>query len=695
MASPVLRGSERARPLTLAGGEQPVAGWIWPRVAPRAAVVLIHGLRSHARWFAATADALADRDLAVYAVDRRGSGSSPGRNGDIHHYRSWFDEVDRMVDAARADHPGVPIHLVGHCFGANVALGAVLCRPDPVASLILLTPGLRISADYRPLDKARVALCGLIAPQRRFPVPQAPALFSADPAVVGWIAADGLGATALSARCLLQIGRMTRWLRRHLDDLAVPLLVVDAARDRISDTAANAALFDRCLPGRVERVTFDAEHFLLAEPCRGDVVDTISRWVDGQHRSGGRATRPAVARPVRAGRADVAVVRAVEVRTAELPFRFTFGHAEAQRAASTNVYVKVVLDDGTVGFGEGVPRPYVTGETAETAAATVTVRHAPALIGASLAGPDDVAPLLDGLAARIGPDVPGAAWCAVELAVLDAAGRRFGRPVSAWLGPTRTTELTYDAVVPFTGRNAVVPLALAIRAAGISQVKVKVGRDVDVDIDRLRLLRRLLGREVDLRVDANGAWTAEETLAVLERMRRFRISLVEQPVAARDLDGLARVTAACPELIAVDESLRTVAEAEALIEAEACDAFNIRVSKCGGLRASRRIADLAVDAGLTVIVGAQVGESGLLSAAGRHLAACLAPRYLEGSAGRLLLRQDLTAEHVVPGWGGRAHLHAGAGLGVTVRADVLDRHTRWRHRVERRTAATTTGERVT
>jgi muconate cycloisomerase len=88
-----------------------------------------------------------------------------------------------------------------------------------------------------------------------------------------------------------------------------------------------------------------------------------------------------------------------------------------------------------------------------------------------------------------------------------------------------------------------------------------------------------------------------------------------------------------------------------------------------------RIAEIAADAGVTVVVGAQVGESGLLSAAGRHLAACLAPRHLEGSAGRLLLREDITRERVLPGRAGLARPHAGAGLGVTVKADVLHRHT--------------------
>jgi len=380
-----------------------------------------------------------------------------------------------------------------------------------------------------------------------------------------------------------------------------------------------------------------------------------------------------------------AFVAGVEVLTAHLPFRFSFGHALSQRRSSTNVYVKVTLSDATTGFGEGVPRVYVTGETVDDAVAGLCKRYAPALVGCRLDEPESVPAVLDHVARAVSSDgtgPPGAAWCALELAVLDAAGRHLGVPVRRWLGPLRASTLHYDAVVPFSGRRALDPVALAAKMLGLRRVKVKVGVDLEEDLYRLHRLRWWLGSDADLRVDANCAWTAEQALAAIDALRPFGISVVEQPVAADDLDGLARVTAAGPELIAVDESLRTVAEARALVDAKACDAFNIRVSKCGGLRASLAIAGIAADAGLTVIVGAQVGESGLLSAAGRHLAACVAPRYLEGSAGRLLLSEDITAERILPGRGGRARPHPGAGLGVTVRPEVLARHTRQARVVE-------------
>ena len=115
-------------------------------------------------------------------------------------------------------------------------------------------------------------------------------------------------------------------------------------------------------------------------------------------------------------------------------------------------------------------------------------------------------------------------------------------------------------------------------------------------------------------------------------------------------------------------------DARRLAENRACDAFNIRVSKCGGLLNSLEIARVAQLHGLACVVGAQVGESGILSAAGRHLAAAIPDvMFVEGSAGRLLLKEDLTMENVLPGKGGWARTFRTPGLGVHVRPELFDR----------------------
>jgi muconate cycloisomerase len=366
----------------------------------------------------------------------------------------------------------------------------------------------------------------------------------------------------------------------------------------------------------------------------------------------------------------VAAISRIDVLTATLPFRLSFGHALAARNESTNVYVKLTLDDGSVGFGEGVPREYVTGETVETAIAALVDRLGPALIGQSVDTADAVPRLLNDIGASRGSD--SSAWCALELAALDAYGKHFGRSVQYWLGGPRTGVVTYDAIIPFVSLRLLPVIALTVKALSFRNVKIKVGGNLADDLRALRILRRVLGPGADIRVDANCAWTVKQATDAIARMREYRISAVEQPLPAEDLDGLRTLTASSAETIIVDESLRSMADAERLVQMNACGAFNIRVSKCGGLLTSRRIGDVAREAGLECVVGAQVGESGLLSAAGRHLAACLhAVRYVEGSAGRLLLKHDLTYDNVLPGRGGRGRTFTGPGLGVRVNQATL------------------------
>jgi len=273
---------EHAHPVRVGDVEPHVHGYAWRHPAPTASLVLVHGLQSHALWFAEAAGLLHERGVSLYALDRRGSGSSTGTRGDITRYGVWFDEVGAMVRLAQAEHPGVPVHLVGHCFGANVALGSILSgRAPDVRSLIMLTPGFYVLPDYGSMEKLRIAGGALLARGARFRVPQGDDLFSRDPDIVAWIAADGLGARTLTARCLWQINAMLGMLRRQAGDLRVPLLVCEAARDRLSDNRRNRALLNRALGERCHWATFDAEHFLLAEACRDEVLEKLMAWVTG------------------------------------------------------------------------------------------------------------------------------------------------------------------------------------------------------------------------------------------------------------------------------------------------------------------------------------------------------------------------------------------------------------------------------
>ncbi len=271
--------SRRAQPLRLRDAEPRVFGYAWLHPEPLASLVLVHGLQSHSQWFAEAADLLVDRGLSVYAVDRRGSGDSPGEPGHIEHYTDWFEEVANVVRLARVDQPDAPVHLAGHCFGANVALGCALTQPVEVHSLIMLTPGFYVRPGYSPAEKLRILAAGVLGSSARFRVPQEDDLFTRDPEVLAWIRGDALGVRTLTGHCLLEINRMVRWLRRNARSLGIPLLVFEATRDRISHNPRNRALLDGAMGKRVRWVSLDAEHFLLAEPCRDQVLDELTSWV--------------------------------------------------------------------------------------------------------------------------------------------------------------------------------------------------------------------------------------------------------------------------------------------------------------------------------------------------------------------------------------------------------------------------------
>ena len=150
-------------------------------------------------------------------------------------------------------------------------------------------------------------------------------------------------------------------------------------------------------------------------------------------------------------------------------------------------------------------------------------------------------------------------------------------------------------------------------------------------------------------------------------MREFNVNSIEQPVDPENLAGMQKLTRELPETIVADESLCTLKQAKDLIASRGCDAFNIRLSKVGGPLIASEIADLARANGLSVMLGAQVGESAILSMAGRGWAAVKGPfDNCEGSFNRYLLKQDLSKEDVTLGRRGKAPVLDRPGLGVSV-----------------------------
>jgi len=366
----------------------------------------------------------------------------------------------------------------------------------------------------------------------------------------------------------------------------------------------------------------------------------------------------------------------LRVRLVTVPLRIAFEHAARSRKHTRNVIVEVVLADGTTGFGEGVPREYVTGESAQDAFQALCDARFTDIAG-GFAGFDELVQFLGGCEpAPIG----NAAWCALELALLDAFGRSFNRPVSDAASIVLPAHMIdprprarYDAVISAGTSRRRTCRALLYHLFGFRRMKFKVGLDDDDDVRALAAVRRLVGSGVDLRVDANGAWDLERAAGMCERLAPFGISCVEQPLPAGSEDQLPQLRRRTDLPIMLDESLTSLESARRAIERGWCDVFNIRISKLGGFVAAAKTAELARRAGLAYALGCQVGETAILSAAGRHFATTVGGiRYVEGSYDRFLLAGNVTRKPVSFGWGGFARTISGPGLGITIHAPALE-----------------------
>ncbi len=364
-------------------------------------------------------------------------------------------------------------------------------------------------------------------------------------------------------------------------------------------------------------------------------------------------------------------VARLEVFPLELPFVEAFRHATMDRTACDSVLVKITLENGVVGWGEGVPRAYVTGETQATMVEHIMGPIAKALFARSWCSPVSTGDLI-----TIGMRLPtvsegavlaaNAAHCAVELALVDALLRAAQMSLSELLISARN-DVVYSAAITATSVEATEKVAKRLKLVGFRDWKVKVG--FPDDDERLAAVRRIIGPDASLRIDANGAWTLDEAIEKLTRWQMYGVEAVEEPLGRSRRGDLAALRDLSLAIISVDESLVTRADAMLLFKERSCDLLNLRLSKLGGLSSTLLLATTAHGEGMNYQLGCQVGETAILSAVGRQVAAHLRPIYVEGSFGAHLLAEDIGDRPVTFGHGGIGKRLDGPGFGVNIRED--------------------------
>lgn len=281
------------------------------------------------------------------------------------------------------------------------------------------------------------------------------------------------------------------------------------------------------------------------------------------------------------------------------------------------VLVRIETDAGLVGIGEAPADIGFFGQTVEAIRVAIDDYLGPQLVGLE---PFDIASLMD----RIDYRENSCAKSGIDTALHDLVARWRGMSIGELLGGRHRQRVAVAIEIPGGSPDDMAQACLRYMAQNVRAFKPKIGGVPAEDVQRLRAIREAVGPDVSLRADANRGYTPDEAIEFCELARRYDVGLelLEQPVEAHDLPGMARVRAAVDIPIEADESCFGPHDAEAVIRAGAADVLNIKVPKAGGLHHAMRIARMAEAAGLQCVLGTAFG-TGVAIAGKLHLAAAI------------------------------------------------------------------------
>ncbi|MCE4598806.1 MAG: dipeptide epimerase [Desulfurococcales archaeon] len=297
------------------------------------------------------------------------------------------------------------------------------------------------------------------------------------------------------------------------------------------------------------------------------------------------------------------------VMTLHKPFRIAYGET---REAKT-VFIEVVTDTGVNGWGEAPPTSKITGETVDTVVGAIRLM-AGSLYDLDITGYMDVYRVIDATLRS-----NQAAKDGLVTAILDAVSKSLGTPLYKLLGGGGNI-IRSDVTIGLDSPEAMARDAVSWVERGFRAIKVKLGGPLEIDFERVRMIRDSIGAGVEIRVDANQAWSPKEALKASRVLERYDVAIIEQPVHYRDYEGLRTVKWGSSIPIIADESVHTSRDAALLASMEAVDGVNVKIAKSGGMLEGLRIASVAEAFGLDLMVGCMV-ESPLGIAAAAHMVA--------------------------------------------------------------------------
>jgi len=283
---------------------------------------------------------------------------------------------------------------------------------------------------------------------------------------------------------------------------------------------------------------------------------------------------------------------------------------------SASVVLKLHTDEGIIGIADsGGTSAWYRGESQDSMMSVINNIFAPSiLLGEDPFNIEKIVARMD-YAARDNHQ----AKSIVDYALHDIVGKALGVPVYQLLGGLTTEKVPLGYVLPGAETEEVVGMAKQALDAGFRVLKLKVGAGTEeLDIENVRALRELGGDDIEIFIDANGAWHYYQALMILRKLEKYNVAMVEQPVPWWDIDGMARLRAKIGIPVFADEAAIELKNLMEIIAKNAADGFFLKIPKAGGLLKSQKWVAIAKAAGLPVVCGCMMG-SGLEAAAYTHL----------------------------------------------------------------------------
>lgn len=366
---------------------------------------------------------------------------------------------------------------------------------------------------------------------------------------------------------------------------------------------------------------------------------------------------------------SASAISSIEALPLRLPLKKPVPMASGTVHHAETMLIRMEASNGAVGWGEASAAPTMTGETLESMCGAVRRILAPALLGADPHGRG----LLRGRIDRA-MHANSAAKAAVEIALNDLVARDLGVSLTELYGGIARTALTPMYLIGGASVEDVVEQARECVAAGFGFIKLKCGaRPTDEDIAAARAVRSLVGPGVRLCADANMGMAYRDAVSYGRAISELDFEFFEQPLGAYDIKGLASLARTVAVPIAGDECLGTLNDILAYQSAGAIAGANLKTIKCGGMSATRGIADICDALGLKIKLACKVAETSIGAAALTHLGYTIANLDWGISLSNVYLADDIATSPLLPRQGTISR-PTGPGLGIEVDEDAVRRH---------------------